>query len=38
MGSWGLDMDMDKEGATLKKLRRLKVLEKRSTQVMGAIL
>ena len=31
-----LDMDMDKEGATLKKIDGSKFLDKRSTQVGGA--
>ena len=31
-----LDMDMDKEGATLKKRDGSKFLDKRSTQVGGA--
>ena len=31
-----LDMDMDKEGATLKKRGGSKLLDKRSTQVGGA--
>ena len=31
-----LDMDMDKEGATLKKRDGTKFLDKRSTQVGGA--
>ena len=33
---WKLDMDMDKEGATLKKRGGSKFLNKRSTQVGGA--
>ena len=31
-----MDMDMDKEGATLKDVKGSKFLDKRSTQVGGA--
>jgi hypothetical protein len=36
MRRWGLDMEMDKEGATMKKREGSKFLDKRSTQVGGA--
>jgi hypothetical protein len=35
-GKLDLDMDMDKEGATLKNMKKSKFLGKRSTQVGGA--